>query len=531
MDRGIYTVDTVEPHDLRNGDSVIISGSRFPEVNGSQVIENAGVVRPAQGVATVIDGEVVGVEITDPGNFYQRNFYVTFTGGGGGGAYAFATVAPIVDGGGVTAIAMIEGGHNYTHPPTIIFGDETPNTRFTFFTKNVNGKENQTNEFFNETEIANEDLVDIHTESGQAILAVSEENPSTVSYITNALSIRNTVARIEVTSPGVGYESLPTAIGLLKKQSDRAETKITLSGTTIDSVEVTRGGFRYVNPIAVFYDFTGAGSGAAAVVDTLDGIVQSINMTRGGSGYVEPYLELIEADGTYISKTENIGRIKSVKVLNPGRNLTSDKTLTPELDVETRLIISNPQGTLSRGQLVYQGTESYQLASATISNWNPDTQALTVRRISGEIREGETIQSTFGATGVVIQSGQANIDVVVNGSSQPSGRFIDSTSMPSETFAVIQDSYYYQRFSYNIASTMQQVQFQDFVQDIVHPAGFKMFSDFRFTEGVKTQSNPLDVTFESDTDYSAYELLISSESTDENRIYIWTQNNDYITLN
>ena len=88
-----------------------------------------------QGIATVVDGEVVGVTITDPGNFYQRNFYITFAGGGGVGAYAFATVAPIIDGGGVTDIAMIEGGHNYVLPPTVIFGDETPNTRFTFFTE------------------------------------------------------------------------------------------------------------------------------------------------------------------------------------------------------------------------------------------------------------------------------------------------------------------------------------------------------------------------------------------------------------
>ena len=110
---------------------------------------------------------------------------------------------------------------------------------------------------------------------------------------------------------------MPIATGLLKKQSDRAETKITLSGTQIDSVEVIRGGFRYVNPIVVFQDSTGSGSGAAGTVDVLDGIVQTVNVTRRGNGYVDPYLEIIEDDGKFIPLTTDIGQIKSVRGYQP----------------------------------------------------------------------------------------------------------------------------------------------------------------------------------------------------------------------
>ncbi len=494
MSRGIYTVDTASPHGLRNGDEVIISGSNFQQVNGKHTLENAGVVIPATGTVTIIDGEITAVNITTPGNFYSRNFYITFSGGGGVGALAFATIADLVDGGGVASVAMLEGGYNYTSQPNIIFGDETPNTRFTFFTASANGED------------------------------------AGVSYITDTNAIRNTAARIAITSPGVGYESMPTAIGLLKKQSDRAQTKITMVGQTVGSVEVLSGGFRYVNPIAVFTDSTGAGTGAAATVNHLDGIIQSVNVIRGGSAYVEPYLEILEADGKFISKTETIGQIKSLKVLNPGRNIANDKTLTPELDVETKVVLSNPVGSFSSGQLVYQGSNNLQFASGTVSGYNSATQILTIRRISGNIIAGETIQNIFGGSGLVIQSGQADIDVVVNGSSEPTGRFIDNSSMPSETFAVIQDSYYYQRFSYSISSPMQQVQFEDFVQDIVHPAGFKMFSDVRITQAVSSPSGAVDVTFSSDEDYSAYELLISQESTDTDLIYVWTQNNEFIDL-
>ena len=155
---------------------------------------------------------------------------------------------------------------------------------------------------------------------------------------------------------------------------------------------------------------------------------------------------------------------------------------------------------------------------------------MKVRQINGRMVAGENIYSSFGASGLVIQSGQANIDIVVNGSSQPEGRFIDSTSMSSETFAVIQDSYYYQRFSYSIASPMQQVQFEDFVQDIVHPSGFKMFSDFRFTESVSTPSSVIDVSFGAEEDYTIYQLLITQDSTEIDPNYVWTQSGTYIAL-
>ena len=49
--------------------------------------------------------------------------------------------------------------------------------------------------------------------------------------------------------------------------------------------------------------------------------------------------------------------------------------------------------------------------------------------------------------------------------------------MPSEKYPVIQDSYYYQWFSYVISSPLQQVEYETFIQDIIHPAGFIQFAD------------------------------------------------------
>ena len=56
--------------------------------------------------------------------------------------------------------------------------------------------------------------------------------------------------------------------------------------------------------------------------------------------------------------------------------------------------------------------------------------------------------------------------------------------MTSKKYAVVQDSYYYQWFSYVIASPVQKVDYETFVNDIVHPAGFKQFSDVMLNTSV-----------------------------------------------
>ena len=58
----------------------------------------------------------------------------------------------------------------------------------------------------------------------------------------------------------------------------------------------------------------------------------------------------------------------------------------------------------------------------------------------------------------------------------------------SEWYAVIQDSYRYQWFSYVIASPIQQVDYETFVKEIIHPAGFIQFADLTIHSSVKTRT-------------------------------------------
>ena len=74
----------------------------------------------------------------------------------------------------------------------------------------------------------------------------------------------------------------------------------------------------------------------------------------------------------------------------------------------------------------------------------------------------------------------------MSGTSEPEGTFITDKSQVSEKFAVIQDSLKYQWFSYEIESAIQRVDYENFINDIIHPAGFVMFSALGINDSVQT---------------------------------------------
>ena len=438
--RALFRITTDVDHGLVAGDIIKIEGSGL-DIDVEHEVVETGRIQPASGVATVENGSVTGVTITDAGAFYPNNFYVSFYGGGGVGAYAYAKVN---NAGSIETVTMVDGGVNYTSAPTPVFGSfETDRT------------------------------IIIYTDR------LYPDNLS-IYYSTRSPNIQSKVAYVNVTAGGFSYQQLPIIEGLYKRNMEDAVTKIDMTGTTIGSVSVVNGGRRYVNPIAIFTDITNNGSGAQATVTVEDGIVTAVDVTDGGTNYVEPFLRLVEADGKFIALTRDIGKIKSLKVTNPGRKVTADETIKPELQVQSRFIVSPTDDTLNSfvgGQNVYQGTPGVNLVTATVVSYDPQRQVLFLEKIEGDIRENEIIQNAFGTKALVVVEGESDVEVVIGGKSGVLGKFIDDSSKVSSDYAVIQDSEYFQRFSYEIQSPMQQVQYETFVQDIIHPTGFAMFAN------------------------------------------------------
>jgi len=458
--KALYVVNTDVPHNLSSGDLVYMSGSDFPEVNGLHVVVSAGRVVAAQvSVAINEEGQVAKLNLISPGKFYRNDFIISFTGGGGQSAFGRAIVSSQADGGYVKSVELLSGGYNYSEVPTPILGNEISNQVFYLYTSEVHGQDNDN-----------------------------------VTYITRGQKAINKPARVVVSSAGVDYTEIPPAVGLYKKEGDRAITTVSLSGTSVDSVDVLGGGARYVDPTVIFYDLQGSGTGATGIATVENKIVTKIEVTSGGSGYKQPALVLVEESGKYISLTQEIGKITSMNVVDPGKKVSTDSSIKPELQILTRVIVSGPTGTFVEGSTVYQGTETNKQVTATVVSYDPKIQQITLEKVNGIIRANENIYDELGVYGLVRIPGEADCRIVVNGTSEPDGKFINQTSMIGTEYARVQDSYYYQWFSYSISSPLPKVQYETLVNDIAHPAGFIMFSELDVNKSV-------DISFEAEDVY------------------------------
>jgi len=78
--------------------------------------------RTATAVATLVNGSVASIKVTDDGSGYAIVPTVTLVGGGGTGAAAIAMVAA----GGVSQIIILTNGSGFTNPPTVMIDPPPP---------------------------------------------------------------------------------------------------------------------------------------------------------------------------------------------------------------------------------------------------------------------------------------------------------------------------------------------------------------------------------------------------------------------
>jgi hypothetical protein len=484
--RYLFTVDTATPHKLQAGDMVeFIPVNVVPKIDRvdrlDHVVREVGTATAPIGIAVIGDdpavpseyGEVIGMTFDTLGARYTQPFYIYFYGGGGTGALGYVDVSPIEpDGSGGSIvlesspdsrfpngnIKMINSGRGYTTPPAPVYGTELTNSQFIIFTTR---------------------LFPITTG---------------FEYMTDVLGIRGKIARVAMKSHGLGYASMPTVLGSYKKGIDQATYDIFMTGSTVGSVEVLSGGSRYVAPTAVFYDLVyPGGTGAQATVTVSDGQITAVTMIDNGSGYIQPRVAFVETQGKYIGLTEDIGKLKSVKVLDPGRNISPDRSLKPEVQIDCRVIVNyeaTSSGTFVVGEPVYQGTVDDKLFTAIVKAYDNDKQIVTLTfdpgdsafvltdHLGGVLKAKETlIGEQSGSIAMVLREGQSDTPCVIDGVSSPSGFFVNDESMLSRKYAVVQDSYYFSPFSYEISSPIQKKDYETIVRDCVHPVGFALFSN------------------------------------------------------
>ena len=110
--------------------------------------------------------------------------------------------------------------------------------------------------------------------------------------------------------------------------------------------------------------------------------------------------------------------------------------------------------------------------------YNPVTNTIRLESTSTGIKIGDVIKgSNSGAEGTVarIDTSDVYFDLDFN-AERPKGWQKDTGKL-NDDFQKIQDNDYYQNFSYSVRSEVQETEWKDAVNSIIHPSGYKNFSD------------------------------------------------------
>ena len=294
------------------------------------------------------------------------------------------------------------------------------------------------------------------------------------------------VVNIKTFSGGSGYELVPTVVAttatirwstLAQTSSGQFQAGETI--TTSDAsgtIAVLRTGNASIvgstGTFAVGNTITGSTSGAKAVLTSI---------TNHGTG------------ATFVAWAQkNLGAVKGLEVTNFGTGYTSAPTLTVPLKVLlTRNINeSTPQDlTLSTAFSVGDDiTGQSSNATADVVSWDETRQILTLNMKTNSFTVGEVIRrGSVSNYAILAKKSQATLTASVGTIGTTAGAYDSDKGKISESLMKIQDSFYYQDFSYVVRASAAIADWRGSVKKAVHPAGFAVFGEVSIATQVATR--------------------------------------------
>lgn len=161
------------------------------------------------------------------------------------------------------------------------------------------------------------------------------------------------------------------------------------------------------------------------------------------------------------------------------------------------------------GEQIFQG-DSFDTATAfgivsENDGWQIQPKILKIINPRGDFAVGSKVQGVISrASGVIdninIAKGVLNIDAIT----RTSGRFIDNVGKPSEIVQKIQDSFFYQNFSYVIKSEIPINRWKSQILENNHPVGFNLFGELSLTGGKDVSGRKVAADFTKQVNINEY---------------------------
>jgi len=211
------------------------------------------------------------------------------------------------------------------------------------------------------------------------------------------------------------------------------------------------------------------------------GTIEKVFLTYSGTGYTSLPSVTITSLGTGGSVRawgDEIGRITALKTIELGKKY-QDAPSPPVLEFYNSCVLTGATGLFTVGQSC-----TVSGGQGTIVSYNTSTNVLRIKNITGAFTEGQVLSADSGGSGTIAKIDVATANVNVVSVSDTDGKFINEDGKLSEVTMKVQDSRYYQDFSYVLKVASSIAVWRDAFKKTMHTAGFYFTGQVDITSNI-----------------------------------------------
>ncbi len=287
---------------------------------------------------------------------------------------------------------------------------------------------------------------------------------------------------IRVTTTGKGYIKLPT-ITTIGSTDVSGETLNIISQDvgTIKRIKIRESGIKYVRTKVEGYDEDWTGSG----------IYASRVLKKTEIGIELPYLTL---DITNPSGNFTVGEIVSHQSLDGTGKVVSWNSGT------NKLVLREYSGVFSSsGTDTIQGSTSNETGTVSVASYAQTKYKIgngqsiwTSLSYSSGIWSDSILNQPYSINLDLNSSGTDNIKLKLGSIFDDGGRFLNNNSFVSDV-KYIQDSFFYQVYSYVLKTSLEVDKYKDLLKRLIHPAGMEMFGKIESVSSKQVKMSVSDI--------------------------------------
>lgn len=333
------------------------------------------------------------------------------------------------------------------------------------------------------------------------------------------VKIKNTdsnggILAAEYVKYGIGYDTDFTATILAQAgqtTTGAGQTALSIStiSSAVTSIEVTSGGSGYTTPPIVA--LSGGGFTTAATigeVTIVGGVITNIKVATPGSGYVtQPTVIISGGSGTGASATANIGVQNGYGIFETTSGFNEQGFINA---ADYAQDVSNawlPRTTYAAGDQLYFQDRLYDVTVGGTTASTPPTHTsgtatngtltLSYNRLHGAAFDGtysgDTIREFYyDSKDVIINPEDPAIFKIALGPLTKYPGYYRNNDGFLDDAIFIQDSRYYQAYSYVLKIDERLESYKSIVKTLIHPSGLALFGEYdirnEFDIGVSLQS-------------------------------------------